>query len=233
MKVPISRPLNDDEFDRLGEFLETAIGGRAMNLEELDGFFAALLIGPDLVPPSEYLPEIFGGELSETCDFVDRDEANEIFGLLMQHWNAVNSALGGGKGFLPVLLKQDDGSYKGNDWAHGFMRGVRLRNGTWAELFQDEEHVAYLLPVLILHHENDEDPKTRSGPIPPEKRDNLLATLIAGVMGAYNYFREQRRAVAAIGRPQPRRVTKTGRNELCPCGSGKKYKRCCGTVTVH
>jgi preprotein translocase subunit SecA len=22
---------------------------------------------------------------------------------------------------------------------------------------------------------------------------------------------------------------KTGRNELCPCGSGKKYKRCCGS----
>jgi uncharacterized protein YecA (UPF0149 family) len=26
---------------------------------------------------------------------------------------------------------------------------------------------------------------------------------------------------------QPRR--RVGRNELCPCGSGKKYKRCCGT----
>ena len=27
---------------------------------------------------------------------------------------------------------------------------------------------------------------------------------------------------------QPRRVQKTGRNEPCPCGSGKKYKNCCG-----
>jgi len=27
---------------------------------------------------------------------------------------------------------------------------------------------------------------------------------------------------------QPRRVEKVGRNELCPCGSGKKYKKCCG-----
>jgi uncharacterized protein YecA (UPF0149 family) len=26
----------------------------------------------------------------------------------------------------------------------------------------------------------------------------------------------------------PRSVTKVGRNELCPCGSGKKYKKCCG-----
>ena len=27
---------------------------------------------------------------------------------------------------------------------------------------------------------------------------------------------------------QTRRVVKTGRNESCPCGSGRKYKRCCG-----
>jgi len=26
----------------------------------------------------------------------------------------------------------------------------------------------------------------------------------------------------------PLRSTKTGRNDLCPCGSGKKYKKCCG-----
>jgi SEC-C motif-containing protein len=26
----------------------------------------------------------------------------------------------------------------------------------------------------------------------------------------------------------PRRVVKAGRNDPCPCGSGKKYKKCCG-----
>lgn len=26
----------------------------------------------------------------------------------------------------------------------------------------------------------------------------------------------------------PRQVVKVGRNEPCPCGSGKKYKKCCG-----
>lgn len=30
-------------------------------------------------------------------------------------------------------------------------------------------------------------------------------------------------------KPQPTQSTKTGRNELCPCGSGKKYKKCCLT----
>lgn len=27
---------------------------------------------------------------------------------------------------------------------------------------------------------------------------------------------------------EPRRVDKVGRNDPCPCGSGKKFKKCCG-----
>lgn len=30
------------------------------------------------------------------------------------------------------------------------------------------------------------------------------------------------------GEPQRRATPKVGRNEPCPCGSGKKYKKCCG-----
>ena len=31
-------------------------------------------------------------------------------------------------------------------------------------------------------------------------------------------------------KPAPARTTKVGRNDLCPCGSGKKYKKCCGAA---
>jgi len=34
----------------------------------------------------------------------------------------------------------------------------------------------------------------------------------------------------SIDLPVRRSVPKVGRNELCPCGSGKKYKNCCGRV---
>jgi uncharacterized protein len=58
---PQEEGLTDAELDRLAEFLSKSRGGQAMNIEELDGFFAALIAGPDLVPPSEYLPEVFRG----------------------------------------------------------------------------------------------------------------------------------------------------------------------------
>ncbi len=35
------------------------IGVPAMNMESLDGYFAALICGPDMVLPSEYLPGIW------------------------------------------------------------------------------------------------------------------------------------------------------------------------------
>jgi hypothetical protein len=38
-------PLTDAELDRLGDFLKSCKGGRAMNVEALDGFFAALMLG--------------------------------------------------------------------------------------------------------------------------------------------------------------------------------------------
>ena len=58
-------PLTDAELDRLGDFLKRCKGGKAMNLEELDGFFAALIAGPETVMPAEYNREVFGGEMSE------------------------------------------------------------------------------------------------------------------------------------------------------------------------
>jgi preprotein translocase subunit SecA len=38
----------------------------------------------------------------------------------------------------------------------------------------------------------------------------------------------ENRAEGGEVKKQPRRVEKVGRNDLCPCGSGKKYKKCCG-----
>jgi uncharacterized protein len=40
------QPLSDDELNRLGKFLD-GIGPPAMNMESLDGYFAALICGPE------------------------------------------------------------------------------------------------------------------------------------------------------------------------------------------
>jgi uncharacterized protein len=228
-------PLTDAEFDRLGEFLKGCKGGRAMNVEQLNGFFAALIAGPETVMPSEYYPEVFGGEMSEACEFGSLDEANEIFGLLMRHWNTIAGMLFKGEIYVPLLLEDADGIAHGNDWAQGFMRGMGMRHDGWAALVNDEEQGGCLIPMMMLCHEHDEDPEMRPEPISREKREEILVHMTAGLRGAYRYFREHREVHRGnTSAPSPRRTaSKVGRNDACPCGSGKKYKQCCGGATVN
>ncbi len=230
-----NEPLTDAELDRLGDFLEGCKGGKAMNLEELDGFFAALIAGPEAVMPSEYNRELFGGE---TPGFSSLDEAKEILGLLTRHWNTIAGTLLKAEPYVPLLLEDENGVAHGNDWARGFMRGMHMRHDGWAELVNDEEHGGCLIPMLMLCHEHDEDPKTRPDPITPEKRKQVIAGMAAGLLRAYKYFREQRQTYAGSASVRHsseshRSTPKVGRNDLCPCGSGKKYKKCCGGATVN
>jgi uncharacterized protein len=89
-----------------------------------------------------------------------------------------------------------------------------------------------------LAHEHDPDPEIRpyGEPISAEKRERLIIGAAAGV-NIYRYFRSHYEAAETplvSGSVTYRRIMpKTGRNELCPCGSGKKFKHCCGKVTMH
>jgi uncharacterized protein len=229
-----NEPLTDAELDHLRQFLKNCKGGKAMNIEELDGFFAALIAGPEIVAPSEYMPEVFGSDTQEPHQFESLEEANEIFGLMMRHWNDIAGTLSNGKVYLPLLLLDENGVEHGNDWARGFIRGTRMRHGGWTELLDDDDHGECMIPVLMLYHEHDEDPSMRPNPIAPEQREKAIVCVAAGLVEAYLYFRENGRPDVSTRVPEPRHANiRIGRNDPCPCGSGKKYKRCCGGMTVH
>jgi uncharacterized protein len=167
MDTPTTQqPLSDDEFNRLSKFLD-GIGAPAMNMESLDGYFAALICGPDTVLPSEYLNAIWG----EGFCFDDNGQATDILGLLMRHWNTISSelfrTLKKPEVYMPVLLEDDDGIARGNDWARGFMRGVQARPASWHELVASDEHGGPLIPIMLLAHEHDPDAAMRPKPVEP------------------------------------------------------------------
>ncbi len=64
----------DKELERLDDLLRGLPAEEVMTLEELDGYVAALIVCPEIIPPSEWLPGIWGSE----GVFADADEANEI-----------------------------------------------------------------------------------------------------------------------------------------------------------
>ena len=60
--------------------------------------------------PSEYYPEVFGGEMSDACEFSSLEEANEIFGLMMRHWNDIAGTLLKGDVYEPIMLEDEGGT---------------------------------------------------------------------------------------------------------------------------
>lgn len=230
--------MNDDEYETLSDFLDRFQRREAMNLEMVDGFFAALICGPELVPPSEYLPAIWGGDMEDDDAFANEEEMQRFFDLLMGHWNEIAKTLSSGDVFTPYLVEDEEGVAHANDWARGFVRGMELRYDDWAELLDDDDYGGWLVPMLALANEHNPDPELQpwEDPLDPAKRDDLIISLAAGVMAIYRHFAPYRRLAARAERERTtyRRTTpKTGRNEPCPCGSGKKFKQCCGKVTLH
>ena len=235
--VGLSQALSDEEYDKLSEALERISSERAMSLEMLDGFFVALICSPDMIPPSEYLPELFAGDMPDAA-FADRGELQTFLDLVMRHWNTVVHTLHSADDFVPLLLEDANGVARGNDWANGFTRAMQMRREDWSELFNDEEHAGALVPILALANEHHPDPEMRpyKEPMSAERREQLIVGMAAAVPAIYRYFASHRRLAAREERERTthrRSERKVGRNEPCPCGSGQKFKRCCGKVTLH
>ena len=231
------RPLNDVERDRMDAILSRFHSEDAIhNAEEVDGFFAALICSPEIAKPNEYLAEIWG-EMADDEAFADEQELQEFLGLLMRHWNSIGRKLEQDDVFTPLLFEDEEGTVYGNDWARGFMRGVSFHRAAWEELFVDELY-SPLVPILALVYEHDPDPEMRpyKDGIDAERREKLILGVAAGVTAIYEYFGPERRRIAAElggGRTSYRQAErKIGRNDPCGCGSGKKYKHCCGKATL-
>jgi len=186
--VAKSEPLTDAEIDRLDDLLAHC-SDTAMNVEELHGFFSALIAGPEIVMPNEYYAEVFGGEMLRACEFRNLDEAKEIFHLLTRHWNTVAGTLSNNEVYVPLLREGDDDMFYGNHWAEGFMRGVGLRPEGWNKLVDDEDHTGCVIPMLMLYHEHDEDLQICQQPFSAEQRTKVITYMALGLLEAYRYFR--------------------------------------------
>jgi uncharacterized protein len=232
-----AEPLTDAELDRLNEILKNFGDKRSMNIEELDGFLAALICGPETVLPSEYLPMIWGDSMVLQDSFTAQPLLQDFLSLIMRHWNVIADTLHSGEVFLPLLNQDENGISHANDWANGFLRGMQLRTQQWNTLLDDEEHVGWMVPIFALANEHNPDPEMRpyTEPMSAEMREKLIISVAAGVMGIYRFFQKLRvLEEPSFSETTVRRITpKVGRNDPCPCGSGKKFKQCCGGTTLH
>jgi uncharacterized protein len=214
------RPLNDAECARLDAVLSRFRSEYAMNnLEEIDGFFAALICSPDVAKPSDYLPEIWGGEMSEYEAFADRQELQDFLSLLFRHWNSIVRVLQENDVFAPLLFQDEEGTAHANDWARGFMRGVRLHHESWRELLDDEEHGGPLIPIMVLAHEHDPDPEMR-----PYK-DNINGELLEKIDPRHCWSCDCDLPLLCAAAPNDGSRTRRRANGIPPSGAKNRTQR--------
>lgn len=240
-----TQALSDAEIDELDDFLlSDDTPENSMDLPALDGFFAALVLNPGIIMPSEYLPWIW--DMEDGCEapaFASMEQAAHIIQLLMRYYNSVLDAIIRDD-FAPLfyMLEQTDDSvlFDAESWCEGFMRGVFLFSEPWLGIF--EKHPDFLSPMVLLGTEHGWEMLDKIADVKLATQD-AYESIADTVALLYGYFGEQRDA--QIHKVQPGRDSPEAQVEAmpassfnagvdCPCDSGKKFKKCCGAPrTVH
>jgi uncharacterized protein len=216
-----------------------------LRFHELQGFLFTVASAPDLVRPSEWLPLVFG---DGSANFENEGEAQAILGQIMDLYNAVNRGILDPPAGLPedcgfredVLANLEDDAPVAQ-WSRGFSYAHRWLEEAWEEALPEElsEEFGAILMTLsffgsrqlaeAFHMETSD-----AGWSLESMADGLREVFPEAVS---EYARLGRRIASQVaehgGAPgEPVRSEKIGRNAPCPCGSGKKYKKCCG-ARVH
>jgi uncharacterized protein len=215
--------------------LHTANPKNRFTLEALHGFLYGLAIIPEPVPPSEWLPMVLGDEIK--IDSLPIDE--QLLTPLFEAYNRFMDKADKEQLAFPFEmenLKVGDLEQM-YDWTVGFFTAMTLRPDIWnipedentlTEAQKELSNCFSIVMGIALPEELPELFPSEEGRT-QEEEDKLQATLFGLLPLAVERIQEYA-ATGTLEMPADNddRREKIGRNEPCPCGSGKKYKKCCG-----
>lgn len=236
MTVPAH--LIDADLLRLEQLLADPALQQAMRLDEAQAYLCAALAGPQPMAEAQWLGEVLG-DAATSADDTGR-EATDLLRRL-----AAELAAGLACGEPPILLlyakegdASDDSDYV--PWCQAYLHGVDSAPIDWFDALgaaddkEDSEEICYLdeqlFPLFMLTGDAAAAAAAAgeewlSGRDLDHMRNECEEKLPQAVTNIYRFWVAQR-SVRTFRHEQAR----IGRNEPCPCGSGMKYKRCCGTA---
>ena len=210
--------------------------GGASNASILDGVYAAVICSPVMVRPGAIF--LLPWDLSEAspekaAHFADEKEAKRVSDALMGFYNEISTGIDEMEYVpsIPIYEDEDDGrpsKAHPESWLLGLIMGARyleenlggnsytrkisemaverLLRIDGGEVFDIDSVVEMISPViealLLSRH---------------QEKKRMAATMAGGAGYSSGVVTEQ----------VVRNDAKVGRNDPCPCGSGKKFKKCC------
>ena len=251
----VPRQSGEADIEALQQLCERLAGFDAdVSVEWVDGYLTALLASRRVIATSEWLPAMFGDAFERA--YADPADAEAPMAALMNRWNVIASQLDVDSmlddpeqmRLSPLMWAYDDEAraevvaaghmaaeeaadlmQTGALWAEGFSDAIEAFAEDWPEPDIETEEgrwyddclmrvMALMLPQadLVEHLAENYAGETI-------EREQLVDEACFGVQDLRVYW------IDHAPKPATRRVEATpGRNDPCPCGSGKKYKKCHG-----
>jgi uncharacterized protein len=242
MATPGGGPLSDREIEELDDALAAVPEAyEALDVVMLDGFLVGAALQPDPVPIDRLLPYVFDSEGRPEAAPADPAVRRRVHDLVQRQYDYLAASIAAREPFDPIVYPIEDEAGRpvegkaGIDalapWAAGFMSAIHLFP-QMLEAYGEDASMAESLVGVLRHLPVDPDePDAEARRFAEDKRrverdmplrdlDDAIDHLIECVLDAADISRPRK--------PVERAAPKVGRNDPCPCGSGRKYKLCHG-----
>lgn len=210
------------------------------SFSQLAGFLFSMANAPEMILPSEWMPIIFNDQDGQ---YESKDEAERVLQAMMALFNDCGRerandevSLPPGCEIRPQPLDNLDADAPLSQWARGFIIGHSYLEEIWDDCIPEslDDEVGGILMALSFFATPNLAETYHKEAREPGSLEHLAQSVITIFPDAISEYALLGRTIFQALREEegfeqpPSGRSKIGRNDPCPCGSGKKYKRCCG-----
>lgn len=215
-----------------------------LSYREAQGFIFTVACAPELVVPSEWLPEIFGGG---EPSFDSKREAGTMLAIFLDLFNdsvtpeGMKATLPKDCRFRKDTMANLEPDAPVGEWCRGFVLGHHWLMDCWNEVLPaawDEDMATVIMALSFFSSRRSAEAFVELSPQSGVTLEELAELMRGAFRAALTDYSARGHALFKALRDVEREeeeadeeadtVVRPGRNDPCTCGSGRKYKRCCG-----
>jgi uncharacterized protein len=233
---------NPQIYKKLDQLL-TDLDYDMLAMDVIHGFCSAVICSPSPIEPTEWIPQLIGID-NESLVFDSQQQAEKLINMLIDLYNDILNDIT--LNTYAIFVRNDDGKINPKPWCMGFIWGISLRNDDWDE-GSDKTLLDYMIPIYYIA-DPDKFLINLGGDGPQQlsiNENEMQERLYTVVPAIYNFWygntvfddaeQQEMDLPDLMGEENQKSVlpennwpTQIALNDPCPCGSGKKYKNCCG-----
>ncbi|HDY7739530.1 TPA: UPF0149 family protein [Vibrio vulnificus] len=148
--------------------------GKLLNHAKTQGFVTSMAAAPNILPPNEWLPFLWGGE--ETAPFLDGEQLESYIDAIVNLWNQARPALIEGTWQWPEECALDEAEIVNEatrDFCEGLLQGWQLARDDWETLMPEHSEENALLGGVLLSLTMLYDPETTIATLSEQGFDGL------------------------------------------------------------